>query len=66
MKFTSWMKKQRDRDDPVGELARYYVQLGEPKIFDFNYLKINGVSVHLLRAHRQATVEFQKQRVKYW
>ncbi len=26
--FTSWLKKQSKRDDPIGDLARDYIQAG--------------------------------------
>ena len=61
IKFETWLKKQKNRDDPVGDLANDYINDGEIKPFTLEYLKMKGACKDALVAFKEAHSEYTQE-----
>ena len=60
MTFLKWLKLQKDRDDPVGDLAQDWIRDKCPKNFSILYLRGKSACLEALEAFREAKAEWLK------
>ena len=56
--FLKWLKLQIERNDPIGDLARDWIDDGKPKIFTLDYLYSKNACSGAIDAYHAANVEF--------
>ena len=61
MTFIAWLKKQKDRDDPIGDLAKDFIddtKRRNRRKFTVEYLRSVNACSDAIKAFNQATKEY--------
>lgn len=56
--FSSWLKKQKHRDDKIGDLARDYISSKDKQNITLKYLQDNHACDGAINAYKEAKKEF--------
>lgn len=54
MQFETWLRKQRNKKNKIGDLARYWIEFDCPKPFTLPYLENTDVENHVLDTYKAA------------
>ena len=60
MKFEQWLKKQKKRNDPIGDLAMDYISDGGRRKLSLKYLRSKNACYGALVSYIKAKLEFRK------